>query len=695
MTLLVSGSVLTSVPLVQPPRPDADFTNLAFPQAADGVAGNLKVSTTAILFNNTQNAAGGVIEFFKGDGTPNEIGVAGESTDNILFEIEPGGVYRVNTDGTGALAVGWARVTMDQPLAGVAIFTIRDSGGEIVAAVGVDAEPLRQNFELFANSLQRFNTGIALVNPLEPEEGQADVPVTFRVTLRNAIGAFVARTDIQLSARQHTSLFLSDLFPGVPGIDEFDGRAQISVLGNDNFAAAVSLRSAVEKLTSVPIFAVKRAFAPTVEVRFAQHLAGTAPAVRFSLHENSFNWALDRVSIVLPQIGLNTEGMAKGVAIGSGYVTAARRLVRILPSRIDETSLDFDFILESAQRQTPGGSGSLWLDEAGQLVISLALVSEPDTAVIFFSDTVVFFDPGVFVVPDDLEQISSLMEVVSVPSRAQAEIVRKIETDHAFVPAGSQLALITRIQPLTLTAGEILNIEGQNFADAPIVHFPATEGEAIRVGVLSTGENFVDVVVPAGVGTGEIQVDSGLGPGPGHFTEMYFGPETGIETVSDEEGEGIQIRIEQKGNLFSLESFLLDLLSAEPQAVAGLELDQVVGSLQWGPFPPDTLTVAEMEADRAVLEVANGSIRRGDLIIERRTETNPGWRLEFVPRFSSGSIGFQTSERTISIRLNLPFLVGEAELPFFSAQMTSAPSAIGDNSVSIAYQVGAVAEGTQ
>ncbi len=46
-----------------------------------------------------------------------------------------------------------------------------------------------------------------------------------------------------------------------------------------------------------------------------------------------------------------------------------------------KTSVDFDFILESAQRQTPGGSGSLWLNETGQLVISLALVSEPDTVI--------------------------------------------------------------------------------------------------------------------------------------------------------------------------------------------------------------------------------------------------------------------------------------------------------------------------
>ena len=152
LTLLVTGSVLTSAPMVAPQPPGAAFTNLAFPQAADGVAGDLRVSTAPILLNTTANPASGVIEFFRSDGVPHALGVQGESTDTIHFAIPPGGVYRVETDGTGAVAVGWARVTMDQPLTGLVVFTIRDLAGEITAAVGVAAEPLRKNFELFANS---------------------------------------------------------------------------------------------------------------------------------------------------------------------------------------------------------------------------------------------------------------------------------------------------------------------------------------------------------------------------------------------------------------------------------------------------------------------------------------------------------------------------------------------------------------
>jgi len=52
MTLRIAGPVLTSVPFVPPPAPDADKTRLAFPQVADGGAGSLSISTTVALFNH-------------------------------------------------------------------------------------------------------------------------------------------------------------------------------------------------------------------------------------------------------------------------------------------------------------------------------------------------------------------------------------------------------------------------------------------------------------------------------------------------------------------------------------------------------------------------------------------------------------------------------------------------------------------
>ena len=85
LTLRIAGSVFTSVPMVPPPAPDADHTKLGFPQAADGEAGDLSVSTTPVIFNVTDQAASGVIEFFKGDGSFNEVRVGGVATSAIPF----------------------------------------------------------------------------------------------------------------------------------------------------------------------------------------------------------------------------------------------------------------------------------------------------------------------------------------------------------------------------------------------------------------------------------------------------------------------------------------------------------------------------------------------------------------------------------------------------------------------------------
>ncbi len=694
LTLRISGTILTSVPMVEPSAPEDDFTNLAFPQAADGAAGELSISTTVILFNDRDDAASGVIEFFKGDGTLNEVGVGGQSTNSIPFDIGPGGVFRVSTDGTGELAVGWALVTMDQPLAGVAIFTIRDSAAQIVAAVGVNSALLRRNFQLFANTLQLFNTALALVNPLEPEEGKEDVPVTIRITLGDELGRLAGQTEVQLSARQHTALFLTELFADVEGIEEFEGWVQVSVQERGKRAVAVSLRSAVEKLTSVPIFATQRAFLPAAEVRFAQHLQGTAPSVRVSYHQDSFQWALDQIEIVLPQIGLNTDGLAEGLAMGSGYETSGQSLVRILPTAITDGRVDFDFVLESVSRQTPEGSGSLVVDDQGQLVMSLNLDAGPDSSIIFFSDTVIFFNPEVFVIPANLDEISSLIQLTSVTSSGRAGIIRKMERDHGFEPPDSELAYITKIQPLTLTAGEILSIQGGNFGDAPLVHFPVTEGDPIVVKALSVEEDSMDVVVPTAVGVGEIQVDNGLGTGPGHLTQMYFGPRTTIEAISDEEGDGLQIQIRQKDNLIRLDSFVLRLIEDEPRPASDLEMEQVVGSLLAEPFPAVELTVVEWDENRVVLRSLSGS-RHGDLVVERLEETNPGWVIEFVPTFSLTAIQFQTRDQTISIRLNLPFLFPDPEqLILWSATMTSGSSRIGEGTVRNAFEVGGFLRGS-
>lgn len=130
------------------------------------------------------------------------------------------------------------------------------------------------------------------MNPLGDEGPQGADLTTVRLALVDVFGFTVGIEDIQLGPRQHTALFLTEIFPDFAGINEFEGRLVVFVQrtpgsAEKGYVVALSLRSALEKLTSVPIFQEQHGFAPSIEWSFAQNLPGTAPAIRLALHQNS------------------------------------------------------------------------------------------------------------------------------------------------------------------------------------------------------------------------------------------------------------------------------------------------------------------------------------------------------------------------------------------------------------------------
>ncbi len=135
LTLRATGNLLTSLPAVPPPPADSQRRKLAFPHVGDGVFGGLRVVTTAIIFNNTPNPASGMISFFNSDTTPMEVTIEKRTASTFEFALDPGGVSRMVTSGTGQ-GVGWARVTMDQPLSGSGIFQILEVEPGVASAGG-------------------------------------------------------------------------------------------------------------------------------------------------------------------------------------------------------------------------------------------------------------------------------------------------------------------------------------------------------------------------------------------------------------------------------------------------------------------------------------------------------------------------------------------------------------------------------
>ena len=585
LTLRISGTVFTSVPMVPPLPPGADFTRLAFPQAADGQAGELKVSTTPVLFNLTDQTASGIIEFFKGDGSLNQVGVGGVAVSAIPFQIPPGGVFRVDTDGVGELAVGWARVTMDQPLSGLAIFTIRDSSG-VVAAVGVEATQLFQNLEMIADTTGIFNTAMALVNPLTVADGSGD-PVRVTIRLLDASGLFIASTTLELGPLQHTAQFLTEFFPEVNGIDEFFGRVQISVSGSNDYLAPLSLRSAAEKLTSVPVFVEQHGFAPSALLQFAQNLAGTAPAVRLTLHQNGEDTALEFIRIRLSGIDLQLDNFVVGRQFGSGSLSSPQRIVLFAgrePDSDPESSIGFDMV--SASQSNIGFSsqaeGTISRESTGDIFFDLHyLNNQPNSFVGIDTNIIVFLDENLFATPaaGGVTAVSEFISV-SLTSSEERRILRRTQQNLSFEPHDPQRANIELVQPFQLVAGEIIKIVGTNLGSEPQLLFPIAGGQdLVTFGFFDeTGELLA--FVPEGVVDGVIRVDNGLGPGNGYLTKSLFGPEVEVQ-LGEEEGS-FTLHFTQDANLYPMELFdaYLRIDSASLEALA---VDQMVGAFNQDP----------------------------------------------------------------------------------------------------------------
>ena len=310
----------------------------------------------------------------------------------------------------------------------MAIFTIRDSEDTIVAAVGVNSAELRQNFQVLADTTGLFDTALALVSPLEPEEGEEEEPTVVRISLRDGNGFFLASTEIELLAREHTALFLTQLFADVKGIDELEGRLEISVSSSQDYVAALSLRSAREKLTSVPLFLEQHPFAPTLLFEFAQDLKATSPAARLTLHQNDRDSALEFVSARMPGVQLLSENFRGGEQFGFGYLNRPARSVLLVAGEVVSSagvadSVAFTMINEDDDGFAIQGNGMLLDDGQGSLLFDLQYLGKtPNTFVGDDADIVIHLGENLFRIPDASRQ-RFMQNSFPYPGRAKPKSV--------------------------------------------------------------------------------------------------------------------------------------------------------------------------------------------------------------------------------------------------------------------------------
>ena len=496
ITLRSTGETLTSLPMVGPPE-DPDVTRLAFAQVGDGVAGNLIVTTSSILFNNTENEATGLIEFFNSDATPMEVTIGAETGSSFDFALNPRGVVRLVTDGTGELRDGWARVSMDQPLSGSAIFSIFDSSTTasarvplsmapaLVTEVGVNARGLVDGAYIVVDTRGVFDTGIALVLPISTTREDA----AFSFFLYDTEGVFLTNVERPLGPLMHSAFFVTELFADVPGVDLEDFQGSLQVASGFPFAP-LALRSAGVKLTSTPALPLTTGFGPTITLELAQNLAGTSPMLEWKLHQSNRDWALHKVKLKAPALGLDTEGVQVGDRIAYGY-SAFVEFTRIFEFVVTgEGSLLFDLVALRAASNLFGGDqefigaegrlegtleGGLTLEFEKLGVRSFSTIQAGD------SDQTYLFPSGLITLPSEAGTVEITIEFTSVSSHPDKDepITRRIVQEVTIIEPDQTKANLEAVFPPFIRPGLLVELAGTNLGDAPTVLFSQPEGDPV------------------------------------------------------------------------------------------------------------------------------------------------------------------------------------------------------------------------
>ncbi len=230
-----------------------------FPQVGDGTAGSLGVRTEVILLN-TGAAADVVVEFYQANGTPLTVTLGNQTASSFTFNLKSGASLSVKTPGTGALTIGYARVTTaGAGVGGTAVFTgFNVPDNVILFEAGVPASRAVQNFSVFVDTIGTNNTGLAILNPA----AAGGTPPNILLTLYDTDFNQIATTDVPLGGGQKLAQFVAEFFAGnnaavqaaseMTGTLTIQGPALAAVTLRQN-APPVAFPQAVPTLTTFPV----------------------------------------------------------------------------------------------------------------------------------------------------------------------------------------------------------------------------------------------------------------------------------------------------------------------------------------------------------------------------------------------------------------------------------------------------------
>ena len=237
--------VLLSLPLLSAGLLAQSQSSL--PHIANGGFPGGRITTTFVAFNNSNSEVTVTLILRKNDGSPLVVTIPGLGTNSVFFlSLDPGETRFLQTDGSGELAEGSARIEASADIGFSGIFTIQDDQGNFLTETGVGASPGFTSAAIAVDATGSFLTGVGLQN-LAGQPNQ--ITFTLFDSQGQQQGDSVTRT---LGSLGHLGIFATGpggLFP----VENFRGK--LLMTSNLQFSS-VTLRqnSSPLSFTTLPVF---------------------------------------------------------------------------------------------------------------------------------------------------------------------------------------------------------------------------------------------------------------------------------------------------------------------------------------------------------------------------------------------------------------------------------------------------------
>jgi hypothetical protein len=219
-----------------------NYFKLTFPQFANGAAGGVSIKSTIILINNGGATATGDIKLRQDGWVMNtQTNLGWGNTFNFI--LTAGQTLRLETDGAGALMVGWAEVSSDAPISGSAKFTMSDAAGHFLSEVGIGDSVPAEKLMIVVDTTSGKNSGYAVCNP------SGDTTANMTLELRKMDGSPVASATKTLYPQFQMAEFVTQTFPGAT-TQNFKGVLVIS--SSTAPISVITLRTQSLNYTSFP-----------------------------------------------------------------------------------------------------------------------------------------------------------------------------------------------------------------------------------------------------------------------------------------------------------------------------------------------------------------------------------------------------------------------------------------------------------